>query len=499
MVFIDKFRIGGLFMNQPASASIFRKFRSIFIGDRKFYTTVFMLVLPLIVQNTISNFVNLLDNIMIGQVGTTQMSGVAIANQLIFVFNLTIFGGLSGAGIFGAQFFGAGDHEGLRYTMRFKLWTVAVTFVVAITVFLTFGDQLISLYLTGDGDVAERVAMLEYGKRYLIIMLLGLLPFTLSQVYGGTLREIGETLLPMKASLAGVFTNLCLNYILIYGKLGFPALGVEGAAIATVISRFVELGIIAVYTHRHSDKFQFIRGLYRTVRIPKSLTLNIIKRGLPLLANELLWSLGMTTLTQIFSTRGLNVVAGLNISSTISNLFNVVFISMGSAVAVMVGQALGANEIARAKQTAWRLIFFNVCVCIVVGGVLVALSPILPRIYNTSDEVRMLATRFMQTSAIYMVVNAVTHCTYFTIRSGGKTFITFLFDSVYTWSVFVPFTYILTHFTTLNILVLYPICYSAEIIKCIIGIIVVKTGKWAQNMVSDSASKEGMVAKKDAL
>jgi len=480
-------------MKQPALTGVFSKFRNTFIGDRKFYTTVIMLVLPIIVQNTISNFVNLLDNVMIGQVGTPQMSGVAIANQLIFVYNLTVFGGLSGAGIFGAQFFGAGDHEGLRYTVRFKLWTVVVTLAIATVIFLTFGDQLISLYLTGEGDAAERVAMLKHARSYLHIMLWGLLPFSLSQVYGGTLRETGETVIPMKASIAAVFTNLCFNYVLIYGKFGFPALGVEGAAIATVISRFVELAIIVVYAHKHAGKFQFIEGLYQSMRMPKDLTLSIIRKGIPLLVNELLWSLGMTTLTQIFSTRGLNVVAALNISSTITNLFNVVFVSMGSAVAVMVGQALGANDIPRAKQTAWRLMFFNICVCILVGSVLIALSPVLPYIYNTTDEVRNLATRFMQTSAIYMAVNSVSHCSYFTIRSGGKTFITFLFDSAYTWVIFVPFTYILTHFTSLDILILYPVCYMADIIKCIIGILVVKYGNWAKNMVSHTSSDECIV------
>jgi len=477
-------------MKQPASTGVFGKFRNTFIGDREFYTTVIMLVLPIIVQNAISNFVNLLDNVMIGQVGTPQMSGVAIANQLIFVFNLTLFGGLSGAGIFGAQFFGAGDHEGFRYTVRFKLWTVAVTLVVAIIVFLTCGDQLISLYLTGEGDAVERAAMLEYGRSYFRIMLWGLLPFALSQAYGGSLREMGEAMLPMKASLVGVITNLCLNYLLIYGKFGFPALGVEGAAIATVISRFAELAIIVVYAHRNSGRFQFIDGLYQSVRIPKELVLNIIKKGMPLLANELFWSLGMSTLTQIFSTRGLNVVAALNITSTISNLFNVFVFSMGTAVAVMVGQALGANDIADAKQTAWRLIFFNVCTCFVVGGALIAFSPTIPYIYNTTDYVRMLAARFMQTSAIYMAFNAVSNCAYFTIRSGGKTFITFLFDSVYVWVVFVPFAYVLTHYTTLDILVLYPVCYLTDVLKCIIGVIIVKDGRWAQNMVSNDVSDE---------
>lgn len=486
-------------MKQSASTSAFSKFLNTFIGDRKFYTTVFTLVLPLIIQNAISNFVNLLDNLMIGQLGTSQMSGVAIANQLMFVFNLTIFGGLSGAGIFGAQFFGAQDHEGLRYTVRFKLWTIAVTLAVGTAVFLTCGDRLISLYLTGEGDAASRAAMLEYGMSYLRIMLWGLLPFSLSQVYGGTLREIGETVLPMKASLAGILTNLCLNYLLIYGKFGFPALGVDGAAIATVISRFVELAIIVVYVHRYPGRFQFVESLYRSVRIPKRLTINIIKKGIPLLVNELLWSLSMSTSMQLFSTRGLNVVAALNIAGTITNLFNVVLFSMGSAVAVMVGQALGANDIQRAKQTAWKLIFFNFCICIVTGGVLAALAPVIPYIYNTNNDVRLLATRFIQANAIYMGFNAVSNCAYFTIRSGGKAFVTFLFDSVYAWVVYVPFTYLLTHFTALNILVLYPVCGLTDVLKCIIGIIFVKDGYWAQNIVSDTVYIERIEPSVDAV
>lgn len=466
------------------------RFRRTFIGDRAFYKAVFTLVLPIIVQNTISNFVNLLNNIMVGQVGTAQMSGVAIANQLLFVFNLTIFGGLSGSGIFGAQFFGAGDNEGLRHTFRFKLWTAAVILAGAVAVFLAGGKTLISLYLTGEGNAADAAAMLDYGRSYLKVMLWGLLPFALSQVYSGTLRETGETMLPMKASIAAVFTNLCLNYVLIFGKLGFPVLGVVGAAIATVISRFVELAIIVIYAHRHTEKFPFIVGMYRSLKVPGKLALNIFKRGMPLLVNELLWSLGVTTLTQIFSTRGLNVVAGLNISSTIVNLFNVVFISMGVAVAVMVGQALGAGDIPRARAYVWKLIFFSICTCIVIGGALAAVSPVIPRIYNTTGDVRRLATYFILTSALYMSFNATTHCCYFAIRSGGKTFITFLFDSAYSWVVAVPFAYVLTHFTRLDIFILYPVSYITDAVKCVIGVIIVRTGYWAQNIVASRAGSD---------
>jgi putative MATE family efflux protein len=464
--------------------SIGSRLKKTFIGDRAFYSAVFALMLPIIIQNAITHFINLLDNIMIGRVGNAEMSGVAIANQLLFVFNLAVFGGLSGAGVFCAQFYGAKDNDNLRYTMRFKLWTIAIIFTVAITIFLSFGENLISLYLTGAGDEAERVAMFGFAKDYLRIMLWGLAPFCLSQVYGSTLRETGETVLPMRASLSGMFTNLVLNFLLIYGKFGFPRMSVKGAALATVISRFVELTIIIIYAYRHSARFPFFKGLYKSLKIPKDLILKIFKKGAPLLFNELLWSFGMTTVTQIFSTRGLNVVGALNITSTVTNFFNVFIYSMGAAVAVIIGQALGANEITRAKETIWKLIFLNICISGLVSCVLAAASPFLPYIYKTTDEVRALASSFIRTHSMYMVFNAIANSSYFTMRSGGKMLLTLLFDCVYTWVIFVPFTFLLTNLTPLYITALYTVCYICDVIKAVNGLIVVKSGIWAQNMVS---------------
>jgi putative MATE family efflux protein len=332
--------------------------------------------------------------------------------------------------------------------------------------------------------------MLGYGRDYLNIMLWGLLPFALSQAYGGTLRETGETMLPMIASIAAVFTNLILNYILIFGKLGFPALGVSGAAIATVISRYVELAIMMVYAHLHTNKFPFVKGVYRSFRIPSALVKAVTVKGSPLLANEVLWSLSMSALMQIFSTRGLNVVAGLNISSTVTNIFNVVFISMGTAVAVMTGQALGSGDGKRARSSVWKLIFFSFCCCLVVGGVMAAASPFIPNVYNTTIDVRKLATLFMLTSAAFMPINAITHSSYFAIRSGGKTIVTFLFDSVYSWVVFIPYAYVLTHYTSLSIFILYPLSFLPDALKCLVGLLIVRAGHWAQNIVSGNKASE---------
>ena len=216
------------------------KFKQKFIGDKNFYKYVLYLAVPMIVQNTITSFVSFLDNIMVGQIGTEQMSGVAIVNQLMFVFNVCIFGGVSGAGIFGTQYYGKGDYEGQKYAFRFKLYSCLLIAAAAIVLFGLFDTQLISLYLNDTGSVGDITLALKYGKEYIIIMILGLIPFAVSQAYGSSVKETGQTFIPMLAGVAAVFTNLVLDYVLIFGIFGLPAMGVQGAAIATVIARFVE-------------------------------------------------------------------------------------------------------------------------------------------------------------------------------------------------------------------------------------------------------------------
>ena len=217
-----------------------------FIGDRAFYKMVLAVAVPIMIQNGITNFVGLLDNIMVGQVGTEQMSGVAIVNQLMMVYYLCIFGGLAGAGIFTAQYFGQKDDEGIRHTFRYKFWMALILTTGAALLLLSFGENLIQMYLNGSSDGGDLAAALYHGKNYLWVMLLGVPAFMMVQIYVSTLRECGETVVPMKAGIAAVFVNLCLNYLLIYGKLGLPALGVVGAAIATVVSRYVEAAIVIV-------------------------------------------------------------------------------------------------------------------------------------------------------------------------------------------------------------------------------------------------------------
>ena len=453
------------------------------IGDRNFYKMVLMIAVPIMIQNGITNFVSLLDNIMVGQVGTEQMTGVAIVNQLIFVYNLCIFGGVSGAGIFTAQYFGQKDEEGVANTFRFKLWLAVILTGITVVIFLLFGEPLIQMYLNGSQDGGDTAAVLRYGKDYLAVMLVGLAPFMLVQVYASTLRECGRTVVPMKAGIAAVFVNLIFNYLLIYGKFGFPEMGVTGAAVATVLSRYVEAVIVISWTHRHKEINTYIRGLYRTMKIPLSLTKRILIKGTPLLLNETFWAAGTAMLLQCYSVRGMNVVAGMNISNTISNLFNVVFIALGDSVAIVVGQLLGAGKMEEAKDTDRKMIAFSVAGCTLIAVLMLFIAPLFPRLYNTNAQSREFATYFILVVAVFMPQNAFLHAAYFTLRSGGRTVITFFFDSVFICCVSVPIAYLLGHFTSLYVVYIFVAVQLADMIKCVIGFILVKKGVWLQNIV----------------
>lgn len=458
------------------------KIRKKFIGDKAFYKMVLSVAVPIMLQNGITNFVGMLDNIMVGQIGTEQMSGVAIVNQLLMVYYLCIFGGLAGAGIFTAQYFGQKDNEGIRQTFRYKFWMALILTTGAVLLLLLSGENLIQMYLNGSSDSGDLQAALHYGKVYLHVMLFGLPAFMAVQIYVSTLRECGETVVPMKAGIAAVVVNLCLNYLLIYGKLGLPALGVVGAAVATVISRYVEAAIVIVWTHRHKEKNPYIVGIYKTLKVPMHLAGKYFIKGAPLLINETLWSSGMAMLTQCYSMRGLDVIAGLNIANTINGVFNVVFIAMGDAVAIIIGQLLGANKMEEARDTDNKIIAFSVCSCIGVALIMILIAPLFPRIYNTTDSVKALAVQFIIAQAIFMPQAAFMHAAYFTLRSGGKTIVTFLFDSVFVWCVSVPVAYILSRFTVIPVIAIFAMVQIADWIKCAIGFVLVKKGVWLQNI-----------------
>jgi Na+-driven multidrug efflux pump len=260
-------------------------------------------------------------------------------------------------------------------------------------------------------------------------------------------------------------------------------LGVQGAAIATVIARVIECAIVIVWTHANKAINPYIVGAYKSFYIPKGILKDILITGTPLMLNEMLWASGMATIAQCYAVRGLGVVAAQNISSTITNLFNVVYIQLGSCIAIIVGQYLGAGKIEEAKDSARKTTFFSVICCVAVSVIMMLVGTIFPNIYETEESIKALAREFILISAAVMPVCAYCHCSYFTLRSGGKTVITFLFDSVYTWVIVIPVATILAKYTTLGIALVFFLVQSLEFVKAIIGYFMVRSGVWLQNIV----------------
>lgn len=456
------------------------------IGDKAFYRMVLALVIPLVIQQAISSFVSLLDNVMVGGLGTESISAVAVVNQIIMVFNMTLFGGLSGASIFGAQFVGKGDMEGMRHTFRVKMYFGVITTILAIGLLLVCGSTFVNLFLQGESDGGSAAATLAYGMQYMQIMLWGLVPFMIVQVYTSTLRETGETVAPMVASVIAILLNLVLNYLLIFGKFGFPRWGVAGAAVATVVSRYVEMLYVVIHTHRHPEKYHFINGAYHSGYVPGELVRKIAVTGTPLLLNEVLWSLGMTFINQSYSARGLAAVAAINITATAWNLFCVIMFAMGSTVSILVGQKLGAGDKEGARDVDRKLVFLTVTLHIGMGLLLILCSGLIPLLYNIEPAVRETTKQLLMVAGASLPIHAFVHVTYFTIRSGGKTVITFMFDCVYTWVVPVALAYVLCHMTELPILWVYFCIQFIDIIKVIIGALMLKSDFWANNVVGET-------------
>lgn len=454
------------------------------IGDKNFYKKVMLIAIPVMIQNGITNFVSMLDNIMVGQIGTNEMSGVAIVNQLMFVFNICVFGAISGPGIFGAQYYGKGDYEGVKSIFRAKIWICSMISIIGLLVFVFYSKELIELYLHEGGEVGNLELTLMFARQYLFILLIGLIPFSISQIYSSTLRECGETVIPMIAGVVAVLINLGFNYFFIFGKFGAPKLGANGAAIATVISRFVECFIVVLWTHKNKEKNPFICGMYRTLKVPKEMAIQMIKKGSPLLANEALWAAGMAVIMQCYAYRGLTAVAAFNITSTINNVFNVVFIALGCSVSIILGQLLGAGKLEEARDSAMKLIAFSVVSCILAACVMAACSGVFPSIYKTEEEVKELASKLILVAAVSLPLQAFTNASYFTLRSGGKTFVTFLFDSVYVWVIMIPLALALSKYTLIPVVLVYLLVQGSELFKCIIGYKMVKNGVWIVNMVN---------------
>ncbi len=444
-----------------------------FIGDRLFYKNLFVVALPIVVQQLITSSVQLVDNIMVGKLGELAIGSVSVVNQLYFVIILITFGAMGGAGVLSAQYFGSKDYDKLKQTFRFKIIIGLSVALLSILLFTFLGELLVNQF-------THNTQTISYAMKYMNIIKWSMIPWSISIAISNTFRETGITKQLLYISFAAIVTNTVLNYFLIFGSFGAPNLGIEGAAIATLISRVVEFGLMLLFLLKKG--FHFKTKVNNMFKIDKTILNAIIIMAIPLTLNEALWSLGQTIFLQAYSTRGENALAAMNIAGAISQLVFVTFGGIGTGVAVLVGNTLGRNALHEAKENSIKLVAFAVFFAFLTGIILFILSFFLLDLYSIEEETYRIAQSVIRINAIFIPVYSFNVSMYFTLRAGGDTRSTLMMDAGYMWVISVPVAFILSRFTGLDVILIFLIVQLMDIPKMIFAISRYRKENWVKNL-----------------
>ncbi len=451
------------------------------LKDKAFVKKFFTLAFPVMIQALIGLTVNFVDNLMVGGLTNEAVSAVYAVNQGTFFFIVISYGIVSGAGIYVQQFFGAKDDDHLRQSVRYKILAVTLLLAVFLPLFFFGGSTLIGFYTRSASNAEE---ILRLGMQYLPIILLSLIPMAYTTVYATTFRETGKTIYPLITGIIALITNIGFNALMIYGL----DMGVVGAAIATVIARCVEF--IATFILVKKINTPFSKGVFTHFHIEKKMVKIISKKSFPLFFNEVLWAGGMVMLSLAYAQRD-GVLSALSIVYTMTDIFGIVFQGLSVGIGVMVGNLLGAGKIEEVKENNKKLFILGIFISLVAGVVMAILAFVAPYMFvEVTPEQKLLATKLLLVYASFLWAFSLSVCSYMTLRAGGRTLITFLFDSMTMWLFVVPTTWALALFTGLDIIVIFIVVQSFDVLKALIGVTIVSRGTWAVNLTHGISKQE---------
>ena len=441
--------------------------------DKVFFRRVLLVASPIILQQLLTSSVQLVDNLMVSSLGELAIGGVSVINQLYFIVIVVTFGAMAGAGIYTAQFFGNKKLLQLKETFRFKLSIAIVLSAIATIAFSFFGESLIRIF-------TKNPTTIQWGLEYLNIAKWVMLPMTLSAAVSTSFREIGITKPLLYISLIAILLNVVFNYLLIFGNLGFPKLGVEGAAYATLFSRGIEFVLLFVLLKLRGQVLN--TKIKHVFKISPTLLKAIILTSIPLVINEFLFSFGQTFFMQSYATRGDFALAAITITMAISQLVFITFGGIGTAVAVMIGGTLGENKLEEAKENSKKILAFSVVFSFVLGAILFGLSFFILDIYDISDLTRRTAQFNIRVNAFMIPMISLYMALFFTLRSGGDTKATMIIDSGYLWTIQIPVVYYLSRYTSLEVIYMFLIIQLLEIPKVFLAFYRYRKDFWIKNL-----------------
>ncbi len=444
-----------------------------YIGNREFYSQIFSIAIPIMIQSFVTSFVNLIDNIMIGSTGSDALTAVAMANKYYLICHAVIFGLSGAASIFISQYFGAKEHKKCQNVFNIIIGLAFITGTVFMSLIWIFPNQIIGFFSDTDD-------IIKLTSEYMAYIKFSYIPYAMSFTTSICLRAVGINKPQLKIGVTTVLLNVILNYILIYGNFGAPELGVEGAAIATVIARLVELSLYFSIIYR--KKYNFELNLREIVFFDKNLFRSLVKIALPLMFNELLFSVGHAVVFASYMSVDERLVAAISVADTVSGLAFVMFGGLSSAVSIMVGKKLGAGEIDSAKENAIKLITFGGMIGLGVAIIFFVAAPCIPLLYNYSDEINNAIIRIVRIKGFLIPVYSMYVCSFNIVRSGGDAVSTLIMDGGFLWIAMVPISILLKSFTTLGLVDVYLIVENLEILKLFTSLYFIKLGRWAKNL-----------------
>ena len=449
------------------------------LRDKGFITALVTIAIPITIQNFFSTSLNFVDNIMIGKLGKEAIAAVGQANKLFFLFVLILFGVYSGAGVFSAQFWGKKDIPNIKRVLGLSLIIGGVVSVI-FSLGAIMAPKTVMIMLSKDAEV------IKLGTEYLRIIGISYLLTSITFGFGMSARSVGLTKIPMYASVVSLLINTVLNYTLIFGKFGFIAMGVKGAAIATLIARCIELFVTLYLLYRFNGGTVIAARFNELFDFSREFVAKILKTALPVIFNEFLWSLGMTIYAIVYGRISTEAVNSVEISNTILNLFMIIGRSIASASAVMIGNKIGDNNVEEANTYARRLCKLGVYAGIIMGAILMITAPFFVKLFNVeqaikSDVVTILIV--MGAISFIKILNAILVVGVF--RSGGETVFAMLLDSGTVWCIGIPMAIIGGLWLKLPIPVVIALVNLEEVVKVVIGLKRMLSNKWIKNIVND--------------
>ena len=448
-----------------------------YFGDKKFNFKVLMIALPIMLQNLVTTSVNLVDSLMVGQLGDAAIGGVAAVNRFYMIMSFGVTGFVSAVGIFIAQFYGAQNEQKMKESFRISIIASYCLILPFFALAFLFPNTILHFF-------TKDQVVIQTGVEYLKVACLTFLPLGLSLSLSSAMRCVGETKYPLYVSVVSVLINTCLNYCLIFGNFGFPQLGVQGAALATLIARIIEMLVLMAITNR--VHFPFNTKYRNLFKVPADLVKQITLKAAPLCLNEILWSAGNAVILKFYGTRGSYVLSGYSISATTTDIFYTLFSGMAVATTVMVAHELGANRLDKAKENGYKMIGFSFMVAIVFACLMFTMSFVVPVLYSSaSQDVIDVAQAMVKVQSIFFILYTLFIQNYFIIRAGGDTKSTLLMDAGFMVFVTIPVLFVLAYYTNMNIYLMYICGQSVDVIKFFLSRYLLKKEKWVVNLTSN--------------